>query len=94
MVLVSETEIFAESDWLEIVNGLSLSPRQAEVIDCLFHGYSDKQIGTKLKISLPTVRTHLSRLFLKFKVQDRVELILYVLRYISKNSGKNGCHCF
>jgi DNA-binding NarL/FixJ family response regulator len=89
MVLISETEIFAENEWLEIVDGLSLSPRQAEVINCLFHGFSDKQIATKLKISLPTVRTHLSRLFLKFEVQDRVELILYVIRYCSKNSGTN-----
>jgi hypothetical protein len=32
MTLVSETAIFSESEWLEIVNELSLPPRQAEVI--------------------------------------------------------------
>ena len=94
MALVSETEIFTESEWLEIVNELSLPPRQAEVIKYLFLGHSDKQIAMELKISVPTVRTHLSRLFSRFDVQDRVELVLYVVRYFRKNSGTNGSHHF
>lgn len=92
MTLVSETEIFTESEWLELVNELSLSPRQAEVIKYLFVGHSDKQIAMELEISVPTVRTHLSRLFSRFDVQDRTELVLYVFRHFRKNSGANGCH--
>jgi len=92
MALVSETEIFTESEWLEIVNELSLPPRQAEVIKQLLSGRSDKQIATVLQISVPTVRTYLSRLFSRFDVQDRTELVLYVFRYFRKNSGANGCH--
>ncbi len=94
MALVSETEIFTENEWLEIVNELSLPPRQAEVIKYLFLGHSDKQIAMELKISVPTVRTHLSRLFSRFDVQDRTELVLYVVRYFRKNSGANGSHYF
>ena len=86
MALVSETAIFSESEWLEIANELSLPPRQAEVIKLLFVGHSDKQIALELQISVPTVRTHLSRLFSKFDVQDRTELILYVFRKFRKNS--------
>lgn len=94
MALIAETEIFAESEWLEIIEGLSLSTRQAEVIYFLLHGYSDKQIAMKLNISLPTVRTHLSRLFSRFDVQDRTELVLYVVRYFRKNSRANDIHHF
>ncbi len=94
MALVSETEIFTESEWLEIVNELSLPPRQAEVIKYLFLGHSDKQIAMELKIEVPTVRTHLSRLFSRFDVQDRTKLVLYVVRYFRKNSGANGSHHF
>jgi DNA-binding NarL/FixJ family response regulator len=94
MALVSETEIFTESERLEIVNELSLPPRQAGVIRNLFLGHSDKQIARELKISVPTVRTHLSRLFSRFDVQDRVELVLFVVRYFCKNSGTNSCHRF
>lgn len=86
MALVSETEIFTENEWLEIVNELSLPPRQVEVIKYLFLGHSDKQIARELQISVPTVRTHLSRLFSRFDVQDRIELVLYVVRYFRKNS--------
>jgi DNA-binding NarL/FixJ family response regulator len=92
VALVSETGIFTESEWLEIVNELSLPPRQVEVIKYLFLAHSDKQIAMELKISVPTVRTHLSRLFSRFDVQDRTELVLYVVRYFRKNSGANGNH--
>ena len=92
MALVSETGIFTESEWLEIVNELSLPPRQVEVIKYLFLGHSDKQIAMELKICVPTVRTHLSRLFSRFDVQGRTELVLYVVRYFRKNSGANGSH--
>jgi len=78
MVLVSGMEIFSESEWMELAKGLSLSPRQAEVVKCLLLGHSDKLIALDLQISIATVRTHLSRLFLRFDVQDRMELILYV----------------
>ena len=60
---VSNTEIFSKNEWTELVNELSLSPRQAEVIQCLFEGHSDKQITNDLQIAVPTVRTHLNRLF-------------------------------
>ena len=85
-------EIFSKSEWAELVNQLFLSPRQAEVIKYLFLGHSDKQIAMELQICVPTVRTHLSRLFSRFDVQDRTELVLYVFRHFRKNSGANGCY--
>ncbi len=81
--------IFTEEEWKYLVNELSLSPRQGEVVSCLFSGHSDKQIAIKLKIALPTVRTHMTRLFLKYNVQDRAELILYVFEEFRKNCDSN-----
>lgn len=78
--LASDTGIFSDSEWLELVNELCLSPRQAEVVECLFQGRADKQIAFELQISISTVRTYLSRLFSRFDVQDRHELVLYVFR--------------
>jgi DNA-binding NarL/FixJ family response regulator len=48
--LASDTGIFSDSEWLELVNELCLSTRQAEVVKCLFHGQSDKQIAFELQI--------------------------------------------
>lgn len=55
---------------------LRLAPRQRDIAGCLLRGMSDKQIAQTIGISLPTVRTHLSRMFEKFKVTDRTQLVL------------------
>lgn len=49
--------------------------RQREIIGLLAKGKSNKQIADELKIALPTVKNHLSVLFRKFGVQNRVELL-------------------
>ena len=84
-------EIFSQSEWAELVNKLSLSSRQTEIIKELFSNRSDKQIAGDLQISVPTVRTHLSRLFSKFDVQDRIELILCVFHCFREDCRSNGC---
>jgi len=71
-------KVFTEEEWKMLCDELSLSPRQCEVIQYLLTGFSDKQIATQLNIAVPTVRTHLSRLFSRFNLQDREELILHV----------------
>ena len=88
MTLDPRTEVFSKREWLDLVNHLSLSPRQTEITKLLFHGCSDKQIARKLQISIPTVRTHLGRLFLKLDVQDRSELLVYVFQHFRNNCIK------
>ncbi len=78
--------IFSECEWQQLVEDLAFSPREAQIVRCLFDGNSDKQIAPHLKISIPTVRTHLSRLFRKLGVNDREELILHVIKHF-----RNGC---
>jgi DNA-binding CsgD family transcriptional regulator len=75
---ITEQKVFTEEEWKALSEELSLSPRQCDVIHHLLAGFSDKQIATKLNIAVPTVRTHLSRLFSRFNLQDREELILHV----------------
>jgi DNA-binding CsgD family transcriptional regulator len=83
--------IFSNSEWAELVSKLSLSPRQAEVIQRILSGRSDKQIAMDLQIGLPTVRTHLNRAFLRFGVQDRIELVIYVFRKFRELCRTDGC---
>jgi DNA-binding NarL/FixJ family response regulator len=51
-----------------------LSPRQQEVAVLLLQGYRDCEIGAQLKMALPTVRTHVSRLMEKYGAATRAEL--------------------
>jgi len=87
MALSSATDIFSESEWSELVSDLCLSVRQAEVIQQLLFGHSDKQIALEIHVSVASVRKNLHRLFSKFNVQDRTELVLYVFHRFRDRSG-------
>jgi len=94
MTIALSTEIFSESEWIELINDLSLPPRQAQVIRCILSGLSDKQIASEMQISVAGVRAHISQLFSKFDLQDRHELVLYVFNRFREECRANGCSCF
>lgn len=55
-----------------------LTERQRMVIAHVRQGYSNREIGDKLGISEDGVKAHLSRLYLRYGVTNRVELIASV----------------
>jgi len=77
----SRPQIFSPDEWSKIVEELSLSPRQAEVVGRVMQSQGDKEIGVALKISESTVRKHLiaakRRLTLKVRLpaEDRVAVV-------------------
>lgn len=56
-----------------------VSEREAEVALWVSHGASNKDIARELDISERTVKAHLSSLFEKLQVEDRLQLALKVL---------------
>ena len=82
-----ETGAFTDREWSNLVADLSLSQRQAEISKCLFQNMSDGQIAATLGIAVPTVRTHLSRLFEKLGAEDRSGVLLRVV-----SSFRQECH--
>jgi two-component system nitrate/nitrite response regulator NarL len=59
----------------------SLTDREREVIALIAEGLKNKQIGQRLFISETTVTHHLSSVFSKLDVSDRLELIIYAFRH-------------
>lgn len=59
----------------------SLTDREREVIALIAEGLKNKQIGLRLFISETTVTHHLSSIFSKLGVSDRLELIIYAFRH-------------
>jgi DNA-binding NarL/FixJ family response regulator len=57
-----------------------LSERETEVVVLIATGHRNKEIASKLFISEQTVKTHLSNIFQKLGVNDRLELALYAMR--------------
>ena len=73
-------ELFSESEWSRLVGHLALPERQADILYLLIHGENDKQIARKLKISPPTLRTHLQRMYGRFNVSNRTSLVIELVR--------------
>ena len=59
----------------------SLTDREREVIALIGEGLKNKQVGERLFISETTVTHHLSSVFSKLDVSDRLELIIYAFRH-------------
>ena len=59
----------------------SLTEREREVIGLVGEGLKNKQIASRLFISETTVTHHLSSVFSKLEVSDRLELIIYAFRH-------------
>lgn len=54
----------------------SLTPREREIVDLVANGDCNKIIASKLNIAERTVKVHLSVIFQKLKVNDRLQLAL------------------
>jgi len=50
-----------------------LTLRENEVLPLLAMGYSNKQIGDKLSISVSTVKAHVQEILYNLKVRNRVQ---------------------
>jgi DNA-binding NarL/FixJ family response regulator len=61
-------------------NKKDLSQREREVVCLVASGHRNKEIADKLFISEQTVKTHLSNIFQKLEINDRLELALYAMR--------------
>jgi DNA-binding NarL/FixJ family response regulator len=59
----------------------SLTEREREVVTLMSQGLRNKQIAERLGISETTVRHHLTSIFAKLGVNDRLELVIYTYRH-------------
>jgi DNA-binding NarL/FixJ family response regulator len=64
--------------WARVNGSLQLSNQQARIVAAILRGLCDKEIAAELHLSIPTVRTYMSRIFERLDVQDRVGVVLRV----------------
>lgn len=51
----------------------AISRREEEILNLLCQGFSNKEIGDKLSVSIETVRSHLKRIYDRLHVRSRTE---------------------
>jgi DNA-binding NarL/FixJ family response regulator len=56
-----------------------LSNREMEVVRCVAMGLRNKEVADKLGVSEATIKNHLTSVYSKLGVSDRLELILYAI---------------
>ena len=54
---------------------VNLTPRELEVLNLLAQGYAYKEIADTLAISMPTVATHIRRIYEKLHVHSRAQAV-------------------
>jgi DNA-binding NarL/FixJ family response regulator len=68
---IQNTDSTETSSWLK-----SLTKREREIFTLLADGYDNKQIAGKLFLTLQTVKNHVSAIYSKLGVKDRLEMIV------------------
>jgi len=76
--VIIEKQVFASPGFIlneAELNRLRLSTRELEVLQLMADGLSNQQIAERLFVSLNTIKTHTSNLFLKMEVERRTQAI-------------------
>ena len=74
------SSIFASSRRNTTALPVTLTPREIQVIELVYQGKRNKEIGTSLGISEETVQVHLKNIFAKLKVSERTAAVNIALR--------------
>jgi len=75
------SHIGSEGDPIGTRQENGLTERELEIVRLVASGYKNKEVGATLAISERTVKTHLTNIFQKLGVRDRVGLVMYALRH-------------
>jgi NarL family two-component system response regulator LiaR len=59
-----------------VLKKLNISKREYEILELMSQGYSNQQIADKAYISISTVKTHTSNLFMKLDVSRRTQAVV------------------
>lgn len=73
-------QFLSTEDWHRLAERVRLSTRELSVAILIFEGKTRYQIARALNCAAGTVRVYIDRLFAKLNVQDRVGLVLRLVR--------------
>jgi len=66
-------------DFLQPISAqFALTDKETAIVELIYKGKANKEIGDELDISLNTVKTYIYSIYKKMKLRSRVELINYI----------------
>ena len=69
----------SDAQWEEVIDELSLSARQGELVRHIFNGKKQVAIAEEMGLGLGTIKTYFRRVYRKLGVTNRSELVARVL---------------
>ena len=75
---VTRPPLLLRGDLVKQLSVFNISQREAEIIDLILRGFSNKEIGDNLFISLETVKKHASNIYKKLGVRNRLQLSFFI----------------
>ena len=64
----------------------SLSQREAEVVELVTQGLSNKEVANKLFVTEKTIKFHLTNIYKKMNVRSRAQLIVWCMPHLKFNA--------
>jgi len=72
-------DILSSAEWAVVAQAFGLSPREIEVVQCMFEGLGDRETSAALGCTRSTVHTHVTRLFRKVGENRRERVVVVVI---------------
>ena len=80
------SSIFSNQEWDELGCDLKLSPRALQLVRGIFDDQTEGAIAYDLRISVHTVHSYLIRIYQRFGVRSREQLLVYIFgRYLEQH---------
>ncbi len=77
--------MLSDVEWAQVQRKLRITPRELQVLRCVFDEHTDASIARVLGISQSTVRAHLEKLFRKCNCRTRTGAVVSVFQtYVEK----------
>ncbi len=81
-----DSSIFSNKEWDELLGDLNLSSRALELIRGIFDDQTEEGIAYDLRISVHTVHSYLIRVYQRFGVSSREQLLVYIFgQYLERH---------
>jgi two-component system, NarL family, nitrate/nitrite response regulator NarL len=74
-------ETLREASRAPSIGPSDLTPRQRQIVSCVASGLTNRDIATKLAIGEDTVKHHLTQIFTRTGVTNRLELALFAMQH-------------
>ncbi len=80
------SSIFSNKEWDELLGDLNLSSRALELIRGIFDDQTEEGIAYDLRISVHTVHSYIIRVYQRFGVSSREQLLVYIFgQYLERH---------